>query len=211
MATALQTSNAESGGVGSMQGMQRLVVVVLKGLPELKQLTGLRECPALKAMQVSSCGRLQQLDLEGLASLLQLQITHCDQLQLLHDLETLRKLQELGLTCCPQLQRVNLQGLTALQRLEISACGAITEVPGLLGLGQLQRLLFQTCPELPEVDVHGHSDHPLNIYSLEALRTFGQTMLVRAQRTACFFPPLCTTHVHLQIVAQRDIGCAALL
>jgi hypothetical protein len=96
------------------QGMGCLAVLLLARLPELAQLRGLQDCPALRAVSVCSCGNLQKLDTRGLARLEQLRIRDCERMQDVVGVAELCVLTCLVVAGCAQLQELELVGEEAL-------------------------------------------------------------------------------------------------
>jgi hypothetical protein len=91
-----------------------LAVLVLESLPQLKQLEGLQQCPALQTMSISSCSILAKLDLEGLSSLEQLHLNGCEGLKEVACPTELAALSRLVVADCRHLQTVERSGASAL-------------------------------------------------------------------------------------------------
>jgi hypothetical protein len=97
-----------------MQGMGCLAVLVLDSLPELAVLWRFQGCPALRAVSVSSCPALGQVDLGGLTRLEQLRIRGCGLLQAVAGVKELPALTRLVVAGCGRLPEVDLEGASAL-------------------------------------------------------------------------------------------------
>jgi hypothetical protein len=89
------------------QGMGRLAVLVLEGLPELEQVKRCHGCPALRAVSVISCANLQKLDLGGLRTLERLHIRGCGRLEGVAGVAELAALTRLVVADCRHLQALD--------------------------------------------------------------------------------------------------------
>jgi hypothetical protein len=102
-----------------------LTVLVLKSLPQIKELQGLQGCPALRAVSFTSCASLLLLDLDGQTRLEMLHIRECVRLKVVCGME-LGSFTRLVIAGCDQLPNLDLRGPEcALVMLDMCSLGLL--------------------------------------------------------------------------------------
>ncbi|KAH7404924.1 hypothetical protein KP509_15G049600 [Ceratopteris richardii] len=157
-----------------IEGLQSLELLTLANCTSLRTLSSLAttlrtlnldECenleslkassslPNLRALRLTSCRKLKELDCKGFQSLEYLRLFHCYQLESL-ETPALPNLRDLELQMCKQLKEVDCGGCHSLERLRLECCYQLEslEIPSLPNLRHLE---LQGCEQLKEVDYGG--------------------------------------------------------
>jgi hypothetical protein len=128
--------------------MSELRVLMLRGLPNLKELRSLGDCTAVEVLQISGCKQLQQVEgFRWSGPLRQLHIIDCDQLEAVQHLEAFPKLEQLQIGGCGRLKELDgLEKLAALQQLHLASGHDLLK--GVKSLPALRQLVLDGCENL---------------------------------------------------------------
>ncbi len=110
-------------------GSPSLTQVVLTHNIQLSDVSGIRDLPTLKTLDLTACERIETLDLDGVPNLENLYLSGC------------RRLKRLDLSAVPKLKMLHLDG-----------CMALTEIVGLGSLQELTDLDVSNCQDLKHLD-----------------------------------------------------------
>ncbi|MEU0641532.1 leucine-rich repeat domain-containing protein [Streptomyces umbrinus] len=143
-----------------LSGLTRLTHLDL-GWTGIRDLTGLRDVPAMTRLDLRSCSRLNDLaGIDAMSGLTELILQDCPRLETLRGLGPHPRLEQLEIENCSWL--VDLSGmspLTRLKRLTVRRCFGAYRVPALLaalvvsfGMSMNAMLLRNGFPGLPDQD-----------------------------------------------------------
>ncbi|MFG2777313.1 leucine-rich repeat domain-containing protein [Streptomyces prunicolor] len=137
-----------------LSGLTRLTHLDL-GWTGIRDLTGLRDVPAMSRLDLRSCGGLRDLaGIDALPGLTELVLEDCPRLETLRGLGRHPHLERLEIKGCPELADLGaLSALTRLTRLTVEGSERLTSLRGVGTLGFLEEVWLADCPALSDFSV----------------------------------------------------------
>lgn len=172
---------------GQLSGLRRLTHLDL-GWTGIRDLTGLRDVPAVTHLDLRSCGQLRDLrGIDALSDLTELTLDECPRLKSVDGFGVHPRLTKVGIHGCPELADLSgLSTLTNLTRLYVRGSERLTSLRDIASLRLLKSVGVLDCPSLRDFSALGALPllEGLSMVGLDQLRDLSPLGLVGHDRLA---------------------------